>query len=85
MSESLSHDIRVISVLRSNVDQYPRGELRIVSWNREEPVLERRIYKQDKVTGEWRSGKCRGLTLKDVSYIVANWPDVQRMMLEEKP
>ena len=85
MVEEMPHDVKVISVLRSTGARLPRTELRIVSWNGKEPVVERRMFIQDRTTGAVKGGKCRGLTLKDVSHIVSNWPSIQQMMLVGKP
>lgn len=52
-----------------------------MAWNGNEPVIEKRQFIRDRVSGEVRPGKCRGLTLKDVSFVVSNWPDVQRAMV----
>lgn len=80
MTEAISHDIRVISVLHSTGPRLPRTELRIVSWNKKEPVVERRVFIVDRATGLEKGGKCRGLTLKDVTYLVRRWPEIQRLM-----
>lgn len=79
---SVAHDVRVISVLRTTGARLPRTELRIVSWNKKEPTVERRVFIQDRATGQERGGKCRGLTYKDICHIVANWPSIQSLMKE---
>lgn len=75
-------DVRVISVLRSFGEAAGKTELRIVSWNGKEPVLEKRQFVTDRVAGGIRPGKCRGFSLNDVGYLVSNWPNVQRLMLD---
>jgi hypothetical protein len=75
-------DVRVLSVLRAEGSGPGRTEVRVVSWNGKEPVLEKRQWIFDHAKKRVRPGKCRGLTLKDVSFVVSNWPDVQRAMLE---
>lgn len=77
----LTPNVRVLAVLRSFGVGPGRTELRIVAWNGNEPVIEKRQFIRDRVSGEVRPGKCRGLTLKDVSFVVSNWPDVQRTMV----
>jgi hypothetical protein len=73
-------DVRVISVLKSSGSGPTRTELRLVSWNGKEPVLEKRQFIRDRTTGEERAGKCRGLTRKDVDFIASNYPDISRAM-----
>lgn len=81
MSQDKS-DVRLISVLRSSGGAVGDTELRIVSWNDKAPVLEKRLRVLDKTTGEPRVGRCVGMSLEEVGYVVGNWPDVQRAMLE---
>lgn len=45
-------------------------------------MLEKRQFYKHRETGEIIAGKNRGLTLKDIGYVVSNWPDIQRAMLE---
>lgn len=73
-------NVKVVSVLRSVGAGPGRTELRVVSWNDNEPVLEKRQFIKDSATGAIRPGKCRGLTLKDVSFVVSNWPDIHASM-----
>lgn len=75
-------DVRLISVLRSSGGAVGDTEIRVVSWNGKAPVLEKRLRVMDRNTGEIRIGRCLGFSLDEVGYVVGNWPDVQRAMME---
>lgn len=49
-----------------------RCDVRVVSWNDNAPVLEKRQFVKDKETGALRPGKCRGLTYSDIKRVNDN-------------
>ncbi len=75
-------DARLILVLHYSGEGAGKTQLRIVSWNGKKPVLEKRAIVKDQNTGESRVGRCLGLTLEELNYVVGNFPDVQRGMLD---
>lgn len=59
-----------------------RTDIRLVSWNKEEPVLEKRQFTFDKATREIRPGRVRGFTIgefadlvKHKDEIIATWKE----------
>lgn len=86
MNEEVTlHDVKVIAVLRTSGERLPRTDLRVVSWNQREPVVEKRVFIADRATGLVRGGKCRGFSYQDIAYLVANWPQIQKMMKDGVP
>lgn len=66
----------VLLVLCAEGEGPGRTEVRLVSWYDNAPVLEKRQFIRDRITGEERPGKCRGLSFHEIQKIVKSWPEI---------
>lgn len=69
---------KVLAVLQAGNTQ-----LRIVSWNDQEPVLEKRQFFKD-LQGQQKPGRCKGFTLEDLKYVQEHMAEIQEVMLKAK-
>lgn len=59
-------------------------QLRVVSWNGQEAVLEKRQFFRDGKTGEQRPGRCKGLTMEDFEFVLTNVNKIREIFAEAK-
>lgn len=62
-----------------------RTVIRVVSWNKRPPVLEKRQIIIDDKTREERSGKNKGLTAAEVEMVVDRWPEIRDLFIQHDP
>lgn len=77
---TIRHNEKVIAVVMKTGDGMGRYEVRLVSWNGRPPVLEKRQVIGHHENGDEWFGKNKGLTLKEVRFIVDNGPSIIREM-----
>jgi len=66
----MGYDNVVLVISSEKPDGGCKTEIRLVSWNKEEPVLEKRQFTFDKVTREIMPVRVRGFTLKEFIRLV---------------
>ncbi len=76
MDKPLIKETEIYVLKKSN-----NTKIRIVSWNDQPPVIEKRML----ITygGELRPGRAKGFTLAEMQDIVHNWESLQKFFVAE--
>ena len=79
----LDHEPEVLGVLSTRSIGRGHLDLRVVAFDDHPPVVENRAFIRDRVTGEERVGRNKGLTLLDMELLVAHWPHIKALLLSK--
>jgi len=78
----MSYDKVIITLQSEKPNDGCKTDIRLVSWNEDRPVLEKRQFTFDKQTRTLRPGRARGFTLEEFIKLVNDKDEIIRAWKE---